>query len=79
MRAGSSTSTHPRAAICAPIRLIPAKPGHRPPTVRQLLTHTAGLPQLVYPARAFQPVLGETVAYGQRVPTLDEFYRAGFT
>ena len=36
-------------------RLIPAKPGHQPPTVRQLLTHTAGLPQLVYPARAFQP------------------------
>jgi CubicO group peptidase (beta-lactamase class C family) len=56
-------------------RLIPAKPRHRPPTVRQLLTHTAGLPQLVYPARAFQPVLGETVPYGQRVPTLAEFYR----
>lgn len=56
-------------------RLIPAKPGHRPPTVRQLLTHTAGLPQLVYPARGFQPVLGETVAYGQRVPALAEFYR----
>jgi CubicO group peptidase (beta-lactamase class C family) len=55
--------------------LIPAKPGHPPPAVRQLLTHTAGLPQLVYPARAFQPVLGETVAYGQRVPTLGEFYR----
>jgi len=56
-------------------RLVPAKPGHRPPTVRHLLTHTAGLPQLVYPARAFQPVLGETVAYGQRVPALAEFYR----
>jgi len=55
--------------------LIPAKPGHRPPTVRQLFTHTAGLPQLVYPARAFQPVLGETVPYGQRVPGLAEFYR----
>jgi CubicO group peptidase (beta-lactamase class C family) len=55
--------------------LIPAKPGHRPPTVRQLLTHTAGLPQLVYPARAFQPVLGETVPYGQPVPALAEFYR----
>lgn len=54
--------------------LIPAKRGHRPPTVRELLTHTAGLPQLVYPARAFQPVLGETVAYGQPVPTLAEFY-----
>jgi CubicO group peptidase (beta-lactamase class C family) len=56
-------------------RLIPAKPRHRPPTVRELLTHTAGLPQLVYPQRAFQPVLGETVPYGQRVPTLAEFYR----
>ncbi len=56
-------------------RLIPAKPAQRPPTVRQLLTHTAGLAQLVYPARAFRPVLGETVAYGQRVPALDEFYR----
>jgi CubicO group peptidase (beta-lactamase class C family) len=56
-------------------RLIPARPGHRPPTVRQLLTHTAGLPQLVYPARAFQPVLGETVPYGQPVPALAEFYR----
>jgi len=55
--------------------LVPVKPGHRPATVRQLLTHTAGLPQLVYPARAFQPVLGETVAYGQRVPALEEFYR----
>jgi CubicO group peptidase (beta-lactamase class C family) len=56
-------------------RLVPAKPEHRPPTVRQLLTHTAGLPQLLYPSRAFQPVLGETVAYGQRVPALAEFYR----
>ena len=56
-------------------RLIPAKPGHRPPTVRQLLTHTAGLPQLVYPVRAFQPVLGETLPYGQPVPALAEFYR----
>ena len=56
-------------------RLIPAKPEHRPPTVRQLLTHTAGLPQLLYPARALRPVLGETVPYGQRVPTLAEFYR----
>jgi CubicO group peptidase (beta-lactamase class C family) len=55
--------------------VIPAKPWHRPPTVRQLLTHTAGLPQLVYPSRAFQPILGETVPYGHRVPTLAEFYR----
>jgi CubicO group peptidase (beta-lactamase class C family) len=58
-------------------RLIPAKTGHRPPTVRHLLTHTAGLPELVYASRAFRPILGETVRYGQRVPTLAEFYRGG--
>jgi CubicO group peptidase (beta-lactamase class C family) len=65
----------PAAGYLRAYSLIPAKPGHRPPTVRQLLTHTAGLPQLVYPAHAFQPVLGETVPYGQRVPSLAEFYR----
>jgi CubicO group peptidase (beta-lactamase class C family) len=58
-------------------RLIPARAGHRPATVRQLLTHTAGLPQLVYPSRAFKPILGETVRFGQHVPTLAEFYRGG--
>jgi CubicO group peptidase (beta-lactamase class C family) len=55
--------------------LIRVKPEHREPTVRQLLTHTAGLPELVYPALAFGPVLRETVPYGQRVPALAEFYR----
>jgi CubicO group peptidase (beta-lactamase class C family) len=65
----------PAGSYLRAYRLIPAKPGHRPPTVRQLLTHTSGLPQLVYPARAFQPVLGETVAYGRQVPGLAEFYR----
>jgi CubicO group peptidase (beta-lactamase class C family) len=58
-------------------RLIPAKAGHRPATLRQLLTHTAGLPQLVYPSRAFKPILGETVRFGQHLPTLAEFYRGG--
>ena len=54
--------------------LVPAR-GHHQPTVRQLLTHTAGLPLLVYPARAFRPVLGDTVPHGQRVPSLSEYYR----
>jgi CubicO group peptidase (beta-lactamase class C family) len=58
-------------------RLIPAKAAHQPATVRQLLTHTAGLPQLVYPWRAFKPILGETVKFGQQLPTLAEFYRGG--
>jgi CubicO group peptidase (beta-lactamase class C family) len=55
--------------------LAPANTAHRPATVRHLLTHTAGLPQLVYPSRAFKPLLGETVPYGRRVPTPAEFYR----
>ena len=58
-------------------RLIPAKAGHRPATVRQLLTHTAGLPQLVHPWRAFTPILGETVHFGQQLPSLAAFYRGG--
>jgi CubicO group peptidase (beta-lactamase class C family) len=62
--------------LCA-YKLIPEKAAHRPATVRHLLTHTAGLPQLVYPSRAFKPILGETVKFGQHVPTLAEFYRGG--
>jgi CubicO group peptidase (beta-lactamase class C family) len=58
-------------------RLISAKAGHRPATLRQLLTHTAGLPQLVHPWRAYKPILGETVRFGQPLPTLAEFYRGG--
>src|SRR5215217_5804196 len=58
-------------------RLIPAKAAHQPATVRQLLTHTAGLPQLVYPWRAFKPILGETVRFGQPLPTLADYYRGG--
>ena len=58
-------------------RLVPAKATHRPATVRHLLTHTAGLPELVHPSRAFKPILGETVPFGQRVPALAEFYRGG--
>ena len=58
-------------------RLVPANAAHRAATVRQLLTHTAGLPQLVYPSRAIRPILGETVRFGQRLPTLAEFYRGG--
>jgi CubicO group peptidase (beta-lactamase class C family) len=55
-------------------RLIPAKAGHRPATVRQLLTHTAGLHQLVHPWRAYTPILGQTVRFGQPLPTLAEYY-----
>jgi CubicO group peptidase (beta-lactamase class C family) len=56
-------------------KLVPAKATHRPATVRHLLTYTAGLPQVVYLSRAFKPTVGEMVEFGQRVPTLAEFYR----
>jgi CubicO group peptidase (beta-lactamase class C family) len=58
-------------------RLIPAKATHRPATVRQLLTHTAGLPELLYPWRAYTPILGQTVRFGQQLPTLAEYYHGG--
>jgi CubicO group peptidase (beta-lactamase class C family) len=58
-------------------RLIPAKAGHRPATVRHLLTHTAGIPELVHPAGAFLPDFGESVRVGRRLPTLAEYYRGG--
>jgi CubicO group peptidase (beta-lactamase class C family) len=58
-------------------RLLPARDEHRPATVRHLLTHTAGVPQMVHPWRAYKPILGETVRFGERVPTLAEFYRGG--
>jgi CubicO group peptidase (beta-lactamase class C family) len=48
-----------------------------PATVRHLLTHSARRPELVYPSRAFKPILGGTVRFGQRVPTLAEFDRGG--
>jgi CubicO group peptidase (beta-lactamase class C family) len=56
-------------------KLVPAEVTHRPATVRHLLTYTAGLPQAVYLSRAFKPTVGEMVGFGQRVPTLAEFYR----
>jgi CubicO group peptidase (beta-lactamase class C family) len=67
----------PANAYLRAYRLIPAKAAHRPATVRQLLTHTAGLPQLLYPWRAYTPILGQTVRFGQPLPTLAEFYRGG--
>ena len=56
-------------------KLVPAKPRHRPATVRHLLTYTAGLPQVVYLSRVFKPTVGEMVQFGRRVPALAEFYR----
>jgi CubicO group peptidase (beta-lactamase class C family) len=56
-------------------RLVPARAGLRPPTVRHLLTHTAGIGEVAHPSRMFGRLFGETVKPGRRVPTPAEFYR----
>jgi CubicO group peptidase (beta-lactamase class C family) len=58
-------------------KLIPAKTTHRPATMRHLLTHTSGIPEVVYPSRLLGPVFGEMVKLGQSVPSLADHYRGG--
>ena len=55
-------------------RLVPADPSWRPATIRDLLTHTAGLPETALPRRALMPDFGESVKLGRPVPTLAEYY-----
>jgi CubicO group peptidase (beta-lactamase class C family) len=57
--------------------LIPARTTHRPATVRHLLTHTSGIPEVVYPSRILGPVFGEMVKLGRPVPSLADHYRGG--
>src|SRR5918995_3766532 len=58
-------------------RLLPARPGFRPATLRHLLTHTAGVPEVAHPLLLGRPLFGETVPMGRPVPTPAEFYGAG--
>ena len=53
-------------------QLVPAKASFRPATVRQLLTRTAGIGEVLHPAGLFRPLFGETVepaAWCRRWPT----------
>ena len=66
-------------------RLIPARASFRPATVRDLLTHTAGVPQMPHPARALMTLFagsaltegGESYDLGQPLPTLAGYYGGG--
>jgi CubicO group peptidase (beta-lactamase class C family) len=66
-------------------RLIPAKASFRPATVRHLLTHTAGIPEVVHAAELFHPSWGPagsrpvvlSVKAGEPMPSLAEYYRGG--
>jgi CubicO group peptidase (beta-lactamase class C family) len=57
-------------------RLVPARPGLGEPTVRHLLTHTAGIREVLHPwGLVRMRDLGETVKAGDPVPSLAEFYQ----
>jgi CubicO group peptidase (beta-lactamase class C family) len=58
-------------------RLIPARASFAPATVRHLLTHTSGIPEVVHPAHSLRYVFGESVKAGQPLPALTEYYRGG--
>lgn len=58
-------------------RLAPARASFRPATVRHLLTHTAGIREVLHPSGLLRlRDLGETVKIGE-APSLAEYYRGG--
>ena len=58
-------------------KLVPTKATFRPATVRHLLTHTAGIPEIAHrPSPGFW-LLDDIVKAGPRVPSLAEYYRDG--
>jgi CubicO group peptidase (beta-lactamase class C family) len=59
-------------------QLVPAKARFRPATVRHLLTHTAGIREVLHPWGLLRiRDLGEVVRIGRPVPPLAEFYHGG--
>src|SRR5690348_2980598 len=51
-------------------QLAPRRASFRPTTVRQLLTHTGGVPEQARPWRMFSTDYGQTFAPGETMPTL---------
>jgi CubicO group peptidase (beta-lactamase class C family) len=73
---GSVDLGEPANAYLRAYRLLPARTGFRQPTVRHLLTHTAGIREVLHPSGLLRMRdLGETVKVGQPVPSLAKFYR----
>lgn len=54
--------------------LAPARAGSAPATVRHLLTHTAGLPEIAHLSGLVTADFGESVPAGQPLPSLASFY-----
>lgn len=64
----------PAGEFLRAFRLVPGRPGLRPPTLRHLLTHTAGLGEVARARDTFASNFGETVPVGGMLPSLAEFY-----
>lgn len=58
-------------------RLIPARPVFRPPTIRHLLTHTAGVRAVRNLPDLIRPTLGWSARPGCPAPPLGQYYRDG--
>jgi CubicO group peptidase (beta-lactamase class C family) len=66
-------------------RLVPARAGFRPATVRHLLTHTSGIPEARHVSDLVHPEAGPfegrplhlSVKFGEPLPPLAEYYRGG--
>lgn len=60
-------------------KLVPRKRSFRPATVRHLLTHTAGIREMLHLSGLLKMnrVLGEAIPSGRRVPSLADLYRGG--
>ncbi|HSL34773.1 MAG TPA: serine hydrolase domain-containing protein [Candidatus Limnocylindrales bacterium] len=66
-------------------RLVPANAASRPATARHLLTHTAGIPEVIHIADLLHPGWGSfgsrpaihSVKVGDPLPPLAEYYRGG--
>jgi CubicO group peptidase (beta-lactamase class C family) len=67
----------PANEVLKAYRLIPARDSGRPATVRHLLTHTAGIPELVRATDLFKADWGDSLALDAPMPTLAEFYGGG--
>ena len=64
----------PAAEFLRTFRLIPARPSLRPPTLRHLLTHTAGLGEVAHERDVLAKDFGESFSAEQTLPSLAEFY-----
>jgi CubicO group peptidase (beta-lactamase class C family) len=58
-------------------KLVPKNASFHPATVRHLLTHTAGLPEVAHLRGVLLPDFGESFEAGRALPTLTEFYGGG--